>query len=55
MLEMKQLNKVYRTHLIETHALRDFLLSVSRRACRAQTAPAGRSPAISPACCSMGR
>ena len=28
MLVMKHLQKVYRTHLIETHALRDFSISV---------------------------
>ncbi|MEZ5442084.1 MAG: ABC transporter ATP-binding protein [Lysobacterales bacterium] len=41
MLEMKQLNKVYRTHLIETHALRDFSLSVREGEFVAVTGPSG--------------
>ncbi|MCB1608874.1 MAG: ABC transporter ATP-binding protein [Xanthomonadales bacterium] len=41
MLEMRNLNKVYRTHLIETHALRDFSLQVNEGEFVAVTGPSG--------------
>jgi putative ABC transport system ATP-binding protein len=41
MLSMKQLKKVYRTHLIETHALRDFSLEVREGEFVAVTGPSG--------------
>ncbi len=41
MLEMRQLSKVYRTHLIETHALRDFSLQVKEGEFVAVTGPSG--------------
>ena len=41
MLVMKHLQKVYRTHLIETHALRDFSISVGEGEFVAVTGPSG--------------
>ena len=41
MLEMRNLSKVYRTHLVETHALRDFNLSVGEGEFVAVTGPSG--------------
>ena len=41
MLQMKQLAKVYRTHMIETHALRDFSLHVREGEFVAVTGPSG--------------
>jgi putative ABC transport system ATP-binding protein len=41
MLKMHQLNKVYRTELIETHALRDFELEVGAGEFVAVTGPSG--------------
>lgn len=41
MLSMNQLTKVYRTHLIETHALRDFSLEVKEGEFVAVTGPSG--------------
>jgi putative ABC transport system ATP-binding protein len=41
MLSMNQLKKVYRTHLIETHALRDFSLEVKEGEFVAVTGPSG--------------
>ena len=41
MLVMKHLQKVYRTHLIETHALRDFSIQVGEGEFVAVTGPSG--------------
>jgi putative ABC transport system ATP-binding protein len=41
MLEMKNLSKVFRTHLIETHALRDFNITVREGEFVAVTGPSG--------------
>ena len=41
MLKMKHLSKVYRTHLIETHALRDFSIHVREGEFVAVTGPSG--------------
>ena len=41
MLEMKNISKVYRTRLIETHALRDFSLTVDEGDFVAVTGPSG--------------
>ena len=41
MLVMKHLQKVYRTHLIETHALRDFSINVGEGEFVAVTGPSG--------------
>ena len=41
MLEMRNLSKVYRTHLVETHALRDFNLTVREGEFVAVTGPSG--------------
>ncbi|MBP6692141.1 MAG: ABC transporter ATP-binding protein, partial [Xanthomonadales bacterium] len=41
MLEMRNLSKVYRTHLVETHALRDFNLTVGEGEFVAVTGPSG--------------
>jgi putative ABC transport system ATP-binding protein len=41
MLVMRNLSKVYRTHLIETHALRDFHLKVAEGEFVAVTGPSG--------------
>jgi putative ABC transport system ATP-binding protein len=41
MLEMHNLSKVYRTHLVETHALRDFNLTVREGEFVAVTGPSG--------------
>ena len=41
MLKMQQLSKVYRTHLIETHALRGFDISVKEGEFVAVTGPSG--------------
>jgi putative ABC transport system ATP-binding protein len=41
MLEMHNLSKVYRTHLVETHALRDFNLTVGEGEFVAVTGPSG--------------
>ena len=41
MLEMKNLSKVYRTELLETHALRDFSLTVEPGEFVAVTGPSG--------------
>ena len=41
MLKMNHLSKVYRTHLIETHALRDFNLQVKEGEFVAVTGPSG--------------
>ena len=41
MLVMRNLSKVYRTHLIETHALRDFHLTVAEGEFVAVTGPSG--------------
>lgn len=41
MLKMQQLNKVYRTHMIETHALRDFDMHVREGEFVAVTGPSG--------------
>ena len=41
MLHMQNLNKVYRTHLIETHALRDFTIHVREGEFVAVTGPSG--------------
>jgi len=41
MLEMTQLSKVYRTHMIETHALRSFNLKVAEGEFVAVTGPSG--------------
>src|SRR6201988_857038 len=41
MLVMKHLQKVYRTHLIETHALRDFSIAVGEGEFVAVTGPSG--------------
>jgi putative ABC transport system ATP-binding protein len=41
MLEMKNVGKVYRTDLIETHALRDFSLEVAAGEFVAVTGPSG--------------
>jgi len=41
MLHMQNLSKIYRTHLIETHALRDFSLRVSKGEFVAVTGPSG--------------
>lgn len=41
MLTMKNLNKVYRTHLVETHALREFNMHVEEGEFVAVTGPSG--------------
>ncbi|MGB4860668.1 MAG: ATP-binding cassette domain-containing protein, partial [Dokdonella sp.] len=41
MLKMTHLQKVYRTHLIETHALRDFSIHVREGEFVAVTGPSG--------------
>ena len=41
MLDMRQVTKVYRTHMIETHALRDFDLHVREGEFVAVTGPSG--------------
>src|SRR3569623_1211477 len=41
MLKMNHLSKVYRTHLIETHALRDFSIHVREGEFVAVTGPSG--------------
>ncbi len=41
MLERRNLSKVYRTHLVETHALRDFNLTVGEGEFVAVTGPSG--------------
>ncbi|MGH8106149.1 MAG: ATP-binding cassette domain-containing protein, partial [Arenimonas sp.] len=41
MIKMQQLSKVYRTHLIETHALRGFDISVKEGEFVAVTGPSG--------------
>lgn len=41
MLSMKNINKVYKTHLVETHALRDFNLHVNDGEFLAVTGPSG--------------
>ena len=41
MLQMRNLSKVYRTHLVETHALRDFNLTVGEGEFVAVTGPSG--------------
>jgi putative ABC transport system ATP-binding protein len=41
MLHMQKLSKIYRTHLIETHALRDFSLRVNEGEFVAVTGPSG--------------
>jgi putative ABC transport system ATP-binding protein len=41
MLQMKKLSKVYRTHMIETHALRDLTLHVREGEFVAVTGPSG--------------
>jgi putative ABC transport system ATP-binding protein len=41
MLSMRSLSKVYRTHLVETHALRDFNLEVKEGEFVAVTGPSG--------------
>ena len=41
MLQMRNLSKVYRTHLVETHALRDFNLIVNEGEFVAVTGPSG--------------
>ena len=41
MLTMKKLNKVYRTHLVETHALREFSMHVDEGEFVAVTGPSG--------------
>ena len=41
MLKMHQLSKIYRTHLVETHALRDFSLTVEEGEFVAVTGPSG--------------
>src|SRR6476660_3040797 len=41
MLSMRNLSKVYRTHLVETHALRDFNLEVAEGEFVAVTGPSG--------------
>ena len=41
MLSMRKLSKVYRTHLVETHALRDFNLEVREGEFVAVTGPSG--------------
>lgn len=41
MLKMQKLNKVYRTHMIETHALRDFDMHVREGEFVAVTGPSG--------------
>jgi putative ABC transport system ATP-binding protein len=41
MLVMRKLSKVYRTHLVETHALRDFSLTVNEGEFVAVTGPSG--------------
>ncbi len=41
MLHMKAVNKLYRTHLIETHALRDFTIHVREGEFVAVTGPSG--------------
>ncbi|MGQ0799304.1 MAG: ABC transporter ATP-binding protein [Pseudomarimonas sp.] len=41
MLHMQKLSKIYRTHLIETHALRDFSLRVNTGEFVAVTGPSG--------------
>jgi putative ABC transport system ATP-binding protein len=41
MLVMRNLSKVYRTHLVETHALRDFSLTVNEGEFVAVTGPSG--------------
>src|SRR5688500_6993125 len=41
MLSMRSLSKVYRTHLVETHALRDFNLEVREGEFVAVTGPSG--------------
>src|SRR5512147_2591377 len=41
MLRMQNLKKIYRTHLVETHALRDFSLEVGAGEFVAVTGPSG--------------
>src|SRR5215468_9291613 len=41
MLQMKHLSKVYRTHMVETHALRDFSIQVNDGEFVAVTGPSG--------------
>ena len=41
MLQMRNLSKVYRTHLVETHALRDFNLTVGEGEFVTVTGPSG--------------
>jgi ABC-type glutathione transport system ATPase component len=41
MLRMQNLKKIYRTHLVETHALRDFSLEVASGEFVAVTGPSG--------------
>ncbi len=41
MLDMQNIGKVYRTELVETHALRDFNLSVAEGEFVAVTGPSG--------------
>ena len=41
MLQMKHLSKVYRTHMVETHALRDFSIRVNDGEFVAVTGPSG--------------
>jgi len=41
MLQMKHLSKVYRTHMVETHALRDFSIHVREGEFVAVTGPSG--------------
>jgi putative ABC transport system ATP-binding protein len=41
MLEMQHISKVYRTDLVETHALRDFSLTVEEGEFVAVTGPSG--------------